>query len=472
MTKQKTMIHSLRTALTWSLFLIITTSFIACGDDRTKEFEEKTMPNPWLYEVMDLNYLYYADLPKLEDKDYFEDAEVFFESLLSDKDGKNGHPFSYVEVSATTKSETNLDYGWDITFYQITDDNGVVQENILVRVNYVYPSSPAAQAGLKRGDVITQRNGVNYTSKNYQELAAQTDAATLTLLSEETVSLPAATDATYNPILDAEVLDHEGYKVGYLAYSKFIRGTNEENDATYDNVLRQTFTQTFAPAGLDAFVLDLRYNRGGDIRAAQLLTSMLAPSSAIGQRLFYLEYNDKQDPQTSDFMATTELIGSGSNLNLSKIYILTSNVTASASELVISALRPYMGTENIVLVGSTTYGKNVAMAGFTHTDYPEYTFWPVIAAVRNDDGFNDYVEGFSPNHEVKESSLATLAPLGSSDELLLSTALGIITDDSSSQAGNIVATRTINKNDFFKVAKNWRELANPKRKVRPVQVNL
>lgn len=470
MTKQKTMIHSLRTALTWSFVLLITTSFIACGEDRTKEFEEKTMPNPWIYEVMDLNYLYYADLPELEDQDYFEDVEDFFESLLSDKDGKNGNPFSYVEVSAATKSETNLEYGWDITFYQITDENGVTQENILVRVNYVYSGSPADQAGLERGDVITQRNGEYYTSSNYQELAEQTDAATLTLLSEETVSLPAATDATYNPILDAEIVDYDGYKVGYLAYSKFVRGTDDDNDETYDNTLRQTFTQTFAPAGLDAFVLDLRYNRGGDIRAAQLLTSMLAPSTAIGQRLFYLEYNDKQDPQTSDFMATTEVIGSGSNLNLSKIYILTSSVTASASELVISALRPYMGEENIVLIGNTTYGKNVAMAGFTHTDYPEYTFWPVIASVCNDNGFCDYVDGFDADYEAKESSLATLEPLGASSELLLSTALGLISGQSNEETESIATTRSATENNFYNVAKKWNELPNPKGKTRPVKV--
>lgn len=471
MTIQKTMIHSLRTALTWSLVLIITTSLIACGDDRTKEFKEKTMPNPWIYEVMELNYLYYDDLPDLEDKDYFEEVDAFFESLLSKKDGKDGHPFSYVEVSATTKSETNLDYGWDITFYQTTDEDGVVQENILMRINYVYPGSPADQAGLERGDVVTMRNGEHYTSSNYQELAKKTDAATLTLLSKETVALPAASSATYNPILEAEVLNYENHKVGYLAYSKFIRGTGEQNDETYDNALRQTFTQKYASAGLDAFVLDLRYNRGGDIRAAQLLTSMLAPSGAIGQRLFYLEYNDKQDPQTSDFMATTEIIGSGSNLNMSKIYILTSNVTASASELVISALRPYMGTENIILIGSTTYGKNVAMAGFTHTDYPQYTFWPVIASVRNNDGFNDYINGFTPNHEAKESSLATLKPLGDTDELLLSTALGIISGQDT-QTENHITTRSTEDNNLQQVAKTWRELPNPKGKVKPVKVVL
>lgn len=470
MTRQRTMIHSLRTTLTWALFLLLTTSLVSCGEDRTKEFEEKTMPNPWIYDVMELNYLYYSDLPELEDKDYFEEATDFFESLLSDKDGKNGNPFSYVEVTASTKSETNLDYGWDLTFYQITDENGVTQENILVRVNYVYPGSPADQAGLERGDVITQRNGENYTSSNYQELAQQTDAATLTLLSEETVSLPAATDATYNPILDAEVLNHENYKVGYLAYSKFIRGTDEANDESYDNALRQTFSQTFAPAGIDAFVLDLRYNRGGDIRAAQLLTSMLAPSSVIGQRLFYLEYNDKQDPQITSFLATNDVIGTGSNLNLSKIYILTSSVTASASELVISALIPYMGTDNIVLIGDTTYGKNVAMAGFTHTEYPDYTFWPVVASVCNDEGFNDYIDGFPANHEAKESTLSSLGALGSTDELLLSTALNVITGKSNEAEESRVTTRTTT-NDFSTVAKEWKALPNPKKVVRPVVVS-
>lgn len=471
MTQKKTMTRALRNPLNWVLTLLALILFTACGEDRTKEFEEKTMPNPWIYELMKQNYLYHNDLPEIEDKDYFKDVPDFFESLLSDKDGKNGNAFSYVEVSAETKSETNLSYGWDVTYYQITDSEGVTQENVLVRVNFVYPGSPADQAGLKRGDVITMRNGVYYTSSNYQELAAQIDAATLTLSTEETVSLPAATDATYNPILKANVLDYSGYRVGYLAYSKFIRGTDLQNDETYDNALRQTFTQVFSTAGLDAFVLDLRYNRGGDIRAAQLLTSMLAPAEAIGQRLFYLQYNDKQDPQTTDFMATTDLIGSGNNLNLSKIYILTSNMTASASELVISALRPYMGVDNIILIGNTTYGKNVAMAGFTHTDYPQYTFWPVVASVHNTDGFNDYVNGFEANYEAKESSLATLEPLGNTSELLLATALGIITGQDTQNEDMAASTRSITKNSLYRCAKKWRELPSP-RKIHPVKVDL
>jgi C-terminal processing protease CtpA/Prc len=120
------------------------------------------------------------------------------------------------------------------------------------------------------------------------------------------------------------------------------------------------------------------------------------------------------------------------------VFILTSGGTASASELIISGLQPYM---NVTLVGTRTVGKNVASV--TLYDSPSsfylendptvvnpnhlYAIQPIIAQLTNADGFSDYTDGIMPDFEVRESGfLSDLKPLGDPEEPLLAEALAII----------------------------------------------
>ena len=86
------------------------------------------------------------------------------------------------------------------------------------------------------------------------------------------------------------------------------------------------------------------------------------------------------------------------NLNLNKIYILTGSQTASASEAVINGLIPYMGAENVILIGTKTEGKNVAMSSFKNETHG-LTLWPVIAYVSNANNEGEYSEGFEPTYK-------------------------------------------------------------------------
>ena len=89
---------------------------------------------------------------------------------------------------------------------------------------------------------------------------------------------------------------------------------------------------------------------------------MLAPSSALGQELGYLEFNNRFNPQIVPFTLNSGLIGNGANLNLNTLYVLTSSQTASASEMVINCLDPYM---DVVIIGGTTVGNNVGSRNFS-----------------------------------------------------------------------------------------------------------
>jgi C-terminal processing protease CtpA/Prc len=206
----------------------------------------------------------------------------------------------------------------------------------------------------------------------------------------------------------------------------------------YDTQLNTAF-ESFNSQGVTDLVLDLRYNGGGSVQTATRLASMIT-----GQYTGEIFAKQQWNAKINDYFASnnpedlnnnfTDKIGSTpiSSLNLSKIYILTTKSTASASELVINGLKPYM---EVVQIGDITTGKNVGSV--TLYDSPtfgkdnrnpnhRYAMQPIVLKIVNADGFGDYYNGLTPTVQLKES-LGNLDVLGNSSEPLLSTAIGLIT---------------------------------------------
>ena len=126
------------------------------------------------------------------------------------------------------------------------------------------------------------------------------------------------------------------------------------------------------------------------------------------------------------------------SLSLNRIYILTSSESASASELLINGLKPFI---EVIHIGERTVGKNVA--SITLYDYVntfdadigvqqiknpdhKYALQPIVLKIANKDGFSDYSEGLEPNYNLKESIL-DFGILGDIEEPLLSFTISIIT---------------------------------------------
>ena len=116
------------------------------------------------------------------------------------------------------------------------------------------------------------------------------------------------------------------------------------------------------------------------------------------------------------------------NLNLKRIYILTGPSTASASELVINALIPYMGKENVILLGTQTVGKNVGMNNIKNETFG-LSLWPVTSQVFNANGESDYSKGFAPRYPLDERNEINWLPLGNPQEYMLSHTLSLIYQD-------------------------------------------
>lgn len=424
------------------VWVVMAFAFLSCGEDRTKEFLAKTEADNWIEAQMREIYLYYQEIPQMETRDYFSPPEEFFRKLLASHD-----KYSYIEVPAETDAGTEVrlrnaiqavTYGFD---FVLTDDPTGSSRQV-ARVLQVLPQSPAAETGLRRGDFITKVNGNNVNSKNADLLESGTGAAlTVSTLSadeetgalvwdEETkeLTLPAAVHMENNPLFLYKVVEQDGRKAGYLVYNEFKAGINDD-DASYLEQMLQIF-QWFKQQGVTDFILDLRYNQGGQVTCAQLLASLLAPSGCMGQEFARFEFNDIQQDSNYSLDFLTEY--SSCNLNLDRLFIISGLYTASASEMMVNCLRPYM---TVNLLGTRTLGKNVAM---TRVESPYgFVMYPVTSTVFNKEGQSDYASGFTPEYVISELNYYPWHELGDPDELLLRNALQWMAGGVPSDAENV-----------------------------------
>lgn len=425
----------------------------SCGVDRWAGYAEQTKTDRWIDDTMRVWYYWYEDIPNTNKLNYFTDPITFFKSLLSSKDGKNGTPYSTIDtLQAVTRSipYTDYSYGFQFTTNRVENNDTALYAHVL----YVASNSPAAEIGLKRGEWIMAMDGEPITQKNYAKLYGNGtmnltigyyDAAKDTILAyEATRQIASARAISDNPVHYTNVYELGANKIGYLVYNHFSSGATSGGNE-YDDDLRKAF-QYFASNQVNQFILDLRYNNGGQLSCAELLCTMLAPSSALGQTLGYLEYNNHFIPQMYAFTLNADDIQEGANLNLSTLYVLTSDQTASASEMLINCLKPYM---NVILIGTTTEGKNVGSISFTNEEL-QVEMHPIVCKIYNSMQESDYESGFAPDIEVSESSdLAHFLPFGDENELMLNTALNVINGTwSSTKAATSALQVTVLRNSI------------------------
>ena len=449
-------------SLQHTLFVLLLILLTSCGEDRTGEFYALIEDRMWIEEVMRENYLWAEDMPVIEkEDDYFQEPATFFKNMLS-KNAMNGKgdKYSYMEeTKVENKEETRAStlertstYGME---FVLTSDPTGTTAHTFARVLYVLNDSPAQKVGIERGDWISAINEERITSDNYPKLM-QGGALSLTrsqIINSEkglgwqvrdVLNMGASVAMEINPFLVNTILEVEGKKIAYLVYNEFATGPkNEGTESVYNEQMKQIFAQ-FKTQSPDAFILDLRYNNGGFLQCTQALGSLLAPSTAMGKDFVNLTFNAKANPPIIRYPFDTEY--ANANLNLNKIYILTGSQTASASEAVINGLIPYMGAENVILIGTKTEGKNVAMSSFKNETHG-LTLWPVIAYVSNANNEGEYSEGFEPTYRLNENTITQWYPLGNPEEYLLKNTISLITkgtlsDESTSENGESKTIRS------------------------------
>ncbi len=382
---------------------------------------------------MEEGYFWNSNLPNVNYADYGSSYN-YFDTLLSasfdEELNRNIDQWSFL----TNDYQGLLDYfsgvrksmGHSFRLGIIGETN-----NVAGIIEYVEPESPAAEAGLERGMMFYKINNQNLTIYNYSSLLNQ-DSYTMTfgVLNNDYSITPlspsvqlAAIVLQTNPIHISKVIEYEGKKIGYLMYKSFIDD--------YDDQLESVFAD-FKSQGVTELVLDLRYNGGGAVSTAILLSSMIAPSSAIGDVFINLAYNqDLMDYYSSTYpdeidMFTSRLEDNSNNLNLNRLVVLTTYKTASASEMVMYGLSPFM---TVYHIGEQTHGKYYASQ--TIHDEAEIGNWalqPIVLRVENKDNSIDYRQGLLPNLERKDLLPADeYYPLGDIKEDFLALALEYLT---------------------------------------------
>lgn len=424
-------------------------AFTACSnDDPGKEpgpDDKKPIPhmeiNQWMDGNMRTLYLWNEEYKKLT-LDFDQEYQNFLKSALdgvkkqNNANAEDGYYYgdqwiyySYVEAKQKTRStraDQTIDYGFGITGHNFGNVNGTIYMAVLG----VIPGSPADKAGITRGSFISKINGTSITEQNALSLAkllypsaisadiVRLDWSEITAENGQFVVTPKQSGfnlkpATFsrNPILYATLALSETNPdvcIAYLVYHEF--------DMNYDETLMdwfKTFKQTAEKEGkkVTDLILDLRYNGGGYLFSSAMLATLITGEKHKGGLYVETTYNEERNKTMApgQYFIGKKEVPEGEyplieealkhSLDLDRVFVLTMNGTASASELIINGLRGLDVEVNTI--GEYTNGKNVGMEVDTRTfgDY-EVSFAPCTIRLKNAKGFGDYSSGLEPSLTV------------------------------------------------------------------------
>ena len=436
----------------FSLLAIMLLGFTtSCFKDNDDDSITNSDINDFVWKGMNAVYLYKAEIPDLannrfssnsEYTDYlnsFSEPEELFESLIYQRETVDR--FSWItddyialeqQLSGTFKSN-GLEFNFYLKPGSTTSVFGIIR--------LVLNNSVASSLNLQRGQVFDAINGTALTASNFNSLLNQ-DTYTLNFADYNDNGTPEVADDTIisnsqsvtltkqpyseNPVYLTDIFTINNENVGYLVYNGFISDYNTQLNAAFEQ---------FVANNVQHLVLDLRYNPGGSVNTAALLGSMIT-GQFNGQVFSKLIYNPDLQQLNTDFNFSNSLPNGGgsiNSLNLDKVYVLTTNRSASASEMIINSLKEYI---TVVQIGANTTGKS--QASVTIYDSPDfssnnvnprhtYAMQPLVAISVNKNNGQVPSTGLvpTPGLELTESP-SNFGFLGAINEPLLAAALADI----------------------------------------------
>ncbi|MBS1208613.1 MAG: peptidase [Proteobacteria bacterium] len=369
----------------------------------------------FLRSFIDETYLWYRDVPNVVAANYAT-PQSYFDVLKTTAKTSSGKDVDQFHWSQTTES-------WNASSSGITQDYGIkwaAQASVPPRswiVAQVAPGSPAALAGIKRGDKLTSVDGVDFVNDGTEAGVAVLNAGLFPttvsthgfgLNGNAEISLTPATITTVT-VQNVKTITSTSGTVGYFIFDTHIAKSEAELIAAINQLKAANVTD---------LVIDLRYNGGGLLYIASELAYMIAGPSNTDNKIFEkLIFNDKLTAQNEifPFYATGTADQTLPYLGLKHVSLLVTQNTASASEAIINGLRGVDVT--VDLIGDTTRGKPY---GFVPQDNCGYTYFAIQFKGVNEKGYGDYADGFSPTCSAADDFTHEL---GDTAETMLQTAL-------------------------------------------------
>ena len=423
--------------------------FTSCFEDNDDNGALASEINDFVWKGMNASYLYKQEISDL-DNNRFNDSEEYasylnsynspenlFESLIYERD--NIDKFSlivdnYIEFEQYL-SGVSLSNGLNFGLVYLPNSTN----EIFGYVRYVNNGSEADLANINRGDIFRSIDDIPLSIDNYSDLLSQ-EVYTVNFanyfnnntedLSDDTIELNdinielQKVPLIKNPVHHYSTLNYSGGKIGYLMYNQFV--------SNYDDYLKTIFSE-FKSNSVDELILDLRYNPGGSINSAIVLASLI--TGQFENEIFNTEQwnNDIQNYwiNNNPEYLINRFTTFQSSLSLSRVYILTTRSSASASELIINCLKPYI---NVVQIGTPTYGKYQASVtlydseNFSNQNVNRshnYALQPLVLKTLNVNGVTDYYNGINPDYEYEERAF-DMGQVGDLNEPMLNFTLDII----------------------------------------------
>lgn len=262
-----------------------------------------------------------------------------------------------------------------------------------IRLAFVHPGSPAARAGLERGDTLLEINGKSVEQIGAEQLWGSIEGPNekgfpvpykVQRANGETLELVVLKDTiVIRTVAISNVLQQGEDKIAYLLFTGFL--------GTSDADLRAAFAE-LQPLGITKVILDLRYNGGGFVSVATDLASLMLGPPGVGQPFSILAHNQRHAAEDTVSVLHEENMA----LSATQLVALTGPGTASASELLLNGLRPLM---DVKLVGEPTHGKAVGGSAWTRC---ELAISPITFRTLNGRREGDYFGGLMPDCVVPD----------------------------------------------------------------------
>jgi carboxyl-terminal processing protease len=338
----------------------------------------------YLYTQMNQYYLWYNLMPAVTKTDYKDPYELL-EAMRYKKLDRWSFIQTYEEYQAQS-SGSFVGHGISMALDGTTN---------LVRIAQIYKNSPLYAKGVRRGWIVKKLNGTDLApifiardGNAYNQLiGASTAGITNTFLfqtpqgKDSTITSTKAA-FTLNTVIVADTLNLKSGITGHLVFDQFITPSKQE--------LKDAFT-FFSQNNVKNLIVDLRYNGGGDLSVLTEMASYVAGSSKFNTPFLKLTFNDKNTKYNVTYNYSTIT----APLSVSKLIVITTRETASASEDFINGLKPVV---SVTTIGDTTNGKPVGMVGIPYKT--DYMFWPISFTLLNSDNNGDFYQGIVPIKEV------------------------------------------------------------------------